>query len=112
MSEKFIKKIEKIATRDAYGKVLIQLGKENKDIIVLDADLSQSTKTAGFAKAYPERFFNMGIAEQNLIGFSAGLALPVANTAKVLAKSAFRQYLCGVCHGQSLRTDKEFGSIS
>jgi transketolase len=96
MSEKFIKKIEKIATRDAYGQVLIQLGKENKDIIVLDADLSQSTKTAGFAKAYPERFFNMGIAEQNLIGFSAGLAaagkVPFASTFAVFATGrAFEQ---------------------
>lgn len=82
-------KIEKIATRDAYGKTLVQLGGENQNIVVLDADLSKSTKTADFAKVYPERFFNMGIAEQNLIGFSAGLAtagkIPFASTFAVFA---------------------------
>ncbi|MDZ5001110.1 transketolase family protein, partial [Clostridium perfringens] len=57
-----------IATREANGKALLQLGEENEDIVVLDADLSKSTKTCDFAKAYPERFINAGIAEQNLIG--------------------------------------------
>lgn len=89
-------KTEKIATRDAYGKALVQLGRENQDIIVLDADLSKSTKTADFAKVFPERFFNMGIAEQNLIGFSAGLAaagkIPFASTFAVFATGrAFEQ---------------------
>lgn len=65
----------KIATRDAYGKALVRLGKENKDIVVLDADLAKSTKTIEFAKAFPERFFDMGIAEQNMIGTAAGLSL-------------------------------------
>lgn len=82
-------KIEKVATRDAYGKTLVQLGGENPDIVVLDADLSKSTKTADFAKVFPGRFFNMGIAEQNLIGFSAGLAaagkIPFASTFAVFA---------------------------
>lgn len=64
----------KAATRDAYGKVLVELGKEIEDIVVLDADLSKSTKTAVFAKEFPCRFFNMGIAEQNLMGTAAGLA--------------------------------------
>lgn len=64
----------KQATRDAYGKALLTLGAENPNVVVLDADLSKSTKTAGFAVAYPERFFNMGIAEQNLMGTAAGLA--------------------------------------
>jgi transketolase len=63
-----------VATRDAYGKILAELGQENPNIVVLDADLSVSTKTAGFAKAFPERFFNMGIAEQDMIGTAAGLA--------------------------------------
>jgi transketolase len=90
------KTTEKIATRDAYGKALVQLGGENKDIVVLDADLSKSTKTADFAKVFPERFFNMGIAEQNLIGFSAGLAaagkIPFASTFAVFATGrAFEQ---------------------
>jgi len=66
--------MEKIATRDAYGKALVKLGAKNKDIVVLDADLSKSTKTYEFYKEYPDRFFNMGIAEQNLMGTAAGLA--------------------------------------
>ncbi len=62
------------ATRDAYGRALVELGKENPNIVVLDADLSASTKTAQFAKTFPERFFDMGIAEQDMIGTAAGLA--------------------------------------
>ena len=64
----------KIATRDAYGEALVELGNINKDVVVLDADLSKSTKTSDFSKAFPERFFNMGIAEQNLLGTAAGFA--------------------------------------
>ncbi|MFZ3101186.1 MAG: transketolase family protein [Desulfitobacteriaceae bacterium] len=87
---------EKQATRDAYGKVLVALGAENLDIVVLDADLSKSTKTADFAKHYPERFFNMGIAEQNLMGTAAGLAaagkIPFASTFAIFATGrAFEQ---------------------
>lgn len=66
--------METIATRDAYGKTLVELGKKHPEIVVLDADLSCSTKTAFFAKEFPERFFNMGVAEQNLTNFAAGLA--------------------------------------
>lgn len=78
-----------IATRDAYGETLIELGRELKDLVVLDADLSQSTKTAGFARLFPERFFNMGIAEANMMGTAAGLAaagkIPFASTFAVFA---------------------------
>ncbi|MGD9678683.1 MAG: transketolase family protein [Vulcanibacillus sp.] len=63
-----------IATRDAYGKALVEVGGKNPNIVVLDADLSKSTKTVDFAKAYPDRFFDMGIAEANMIGTAAGLA--------------------------------------
>ena len=66
---------EKMATRQAYGKVLVEIGAENPNLVVMDADLSKSTMTAEFSKAYPERFFNMGIAEQNLYGAATGLAL-------------------------------------
>ncbi|MDD2402874.1 MAG: transketolase family protein [Clostridia bacterium] len=66
--------MEKMATRDAYGRALVKLGAENKDIVVLDADLAGSTRTKEFKKHYPERFFNMGIAEQNMMGTAAGLA--------------------------------------
>lgn len=79
----------KIATRDAYGKALVKLGEINKDVVVLDADLSKSTKTADFQKVYPERFFNLGIAEQNLMGVAAGFAaagkIPFASTFAVFA---------------------------
>ncbi|HHV58506.1 MAG TPA: transketolase family protein [Firmicutes bacterium] len=80
---------QKVATRDAYGEALVELGRERKDIVVLDADLSKSTKTAGFAKIFPERFFNMGIAEANLMGTAAGLAaagkVPFVSTFAVFA---------------------------
>ncbi len=62
------------STREAYGKALVQLGRENQDIVVLDADLSQSTMTRFFAEEFPERFFDCGIAEQNMMGIAAGLA--------------------------------------
>lgn len=65
---------QKIATREAYGAALVELGKKNRDVVVLDADLSKSTKTADFGKAFPERFFDMGIAEQNMMGTAAGFA--------------------------------------
>ena len=64
----------KIATRDAYGKALVEIGEKYPEVVVLDADLSKSTKTADFAKQYPDRFFDMGIAEANMIGTAAGLA--------------------------------------
>lgn len=64
----------KIATRESYGKALAALGAERPDVVVLDADLSGSTKTALFAKAYPQRFFNAGVAEANMIGMASGLA--------------------------------------
>ncbi|MDF3821458.1 transketolase family protein [Leptospira sp. 96542] len=66
---------DKKATRDAYGEALVELGASNEKVVVLDADLSGSTKTADFKKKYPERFFNVGVAEQNLVGHAAGLAL-------------------------------------
>lgn len=94
---------EKIATRQAYGDTLVALGGENPDIVVLDADLSKSTMTAGFAKAYPERFFNAGIAEQNMMGMAAGLAttgkIPFASTFAVFAAGrAFEQVRNTICY--------------
>ena len=65
---------DKIATRAAYGKALVALAEQEPDLVVLDADLSGSTMTKDFAKAYPGRFFNMGIAEGNMVGVAAGLA--------------------------------------
>jgi len=68
-------KAQTLGTRDVYGEMLVELGRERKDIVVLEADLSGSTMTKFFAKEFPERFFNMGIAEQDMIGTAAGLAL-------------------------------------
>lgn len=72
------------AIREVYGQVLRELGETNKDIVVLDADLSGSTKTKSFGQAYPDRFFNMGIAESNMVSTAAGLAavgkIPFVNT--------------------------------
>ncbi|NPV27802.1 MAG: transketolase family protein [Firmicutes bacterium] len=81
--------MQKIATREAYGKALVKLGEKYRDLVVLDADLAKSTKTADFAKVYPERFFDMGIAEQNMMATAAGLAaagkIPFASTFAVFA---------------------------
>jgi transketolase len=62
------------STRESYGKTLVELGRQNKDIVVLDADLSPSTMTSFFAQEFPERFFNCGLEEQNMISIAAGLA--------------------------------------
>ena len=79
----------KIATRQSYGEELAKLGEENENIVVLDADLSTATKTEIFAKKFPDRFINVGIAEQNLMGIAAGLStfgkIPYASTFAVFA---------------------------
>ncbi len=82
---------EKIATREAYGKALVELGHSNPDVVVLDADLSCSTKTGYFAKAFPERFFNMGVSEQDMMGTAAGLAL----CGKITYASSFAMFATG-----------------
>jgi transketolase len=83
--------VEKQATRDAYGQALVELGHLHDDIVVLDADLSSSTKTAGFGKAFPARFINAGIAEQNMIGMAAGLAA----AGKTVFASSFAIFAAG-----------------
>jgi transketolase len=92
----------KVATRDAYGETLLELGRERKEIVVLDADLSGSTKTKKFAKEFPDRFFNIGVSEQDLIGTASGLSLagklPFASTFAVFetgrAWEQIRQTVC------------------
>ncbi len=91
------KEVKLMETRDAYGKALIELGRVNKDIVVLDADLSSSTRTGWFAKEFPERFFNFGVAEANMICVAAGFAscgkIPFASTFAVFATGrAFNQF--------------------
>ena len=92
--------------RDAYGETLVQLGKKHRNIVVLDADLSKSTKTILFAKKYPERFFEMGIAEANMISAAAGLAscgkIPFASTFAVFATGrVYDQIRMDVAYSQS-----------
>jgi len=82
---------EAAAARDAFGDALADVGAMNKDLVVLNADLSGSTKTSVFEKKFPERFFNVGIAEQNMIGMAAGLAL----AGKVAVASTFAVFLTG-----------------
>ena len=79
------------ATRDAYGEALVIIGREDKNVVVLDADLSKSTKTEMFAKKYPNRFFDMGIAESNMVGVAGGLAV----SGKVVFASSFAIFLAG-----------------
>ena len=79
------------ATREAYGNALVAVGAANENIVVLDADLSKSTKTDNFKKAYPDRFFNVGIAEQNLISVGAGLAA----AGKIPFVSSFSMFATG-----------------
>ena len=93
----------KIATRQSYGEELVELGKENNNIVVLDADLAAATKTGLFKKAFPERFFNMGIAEQDMISTAAGLAAagktPYASTfAMFAAGRAYDQIRNSICY--------------
>ena len=92
-----------MATRDAYGEALKELGSINKDVVVLDADLSGSTKTAVFKKEYPDRFFNVGISEQSLMGTAAGLAaagkIPFASTFAMFATGrAFEIIRNSICY--------------
>lgn len=79
------------ATRDSYGETLVELGKENENIVVLDADLAAATKTGKFKAAFPERFFNAGIAEQNMMGVAAGLAA----AGKTVFASSFAMFAAG-----------------
>ena len=93
----------KKATRQSYGEALLELGKENKNIVVFGADLSTATKTNIFAKEFPERFYDMGIAEQNMISTAAGMStcgkIPYASTFAVFAAGrAYDQIRNSVCY--------------
>lgn len=83
--------MESMATRQAYGKALVEFGVKYKNLIVMDADLSKSTMTGEFGKVFPERFFNMGIAEQNMYAAAAGLAL----SGKIVCASTFAMFASG-----------------
>ena len=81
----------KTATRDAYGKALVELGEKNKNVVVLDADLAAATKTGAFKKAFPERFFDTGIAESNMMSLAGGLA----TTGFTVFASTFAMFAAG-----------------
>ena len=96
-------KEEKKATRQSYGEALLELGRKNKNIVVLDADLAGATKTELFAKEFPDRFFDMGIAEQNMMSTAAGMAtcgmIPYASTFAVFAAGrAYDQVRNSICY--------------
>ena len=83
--------VKKIATRESYGNALVELGKKHEDLVVLDADLAEATKTGVFKKAFPERHIDCGIAECNMIGIAAG----IATTGKVPFASSFAMFAAG-----------------
>jgi transketolase len=87
---------ESASIREAYGETLVELGRENPDIVVLDADLSRSTMTQLFAREFPDRFFDCGVAEQNMVGIAAGLAA----SGKVAFASTFAVFMPGRCFDQ------------
>ncbi|MCL2320825.1 MAG: transketolase family protein, partial [Oscillospiraceae bacterium] len=86
----------KLATRESYGKALVEVGRENENIVVLDADLSKSTKTSDFQKVFPDRFFNMGIAECNMTAVAAGLS----TCGKIPFISSFAMFAAGRAYEQ------------
>ena len=83
--------VKKIATRDSYGEALVELGKERDDFIVMDADLAEATKTGAFKKVFPQRFYDCGIAEGNMISIAAGIAA----TGKKVFASSFAMFAAG-----------------
>jgi len=87
---------QEVSLREAYGKTLVELGRENPDIVVLDADLSRSTRTHLFASEFPNRFFDCGIAEQNMVSIAAGLA----SSGKIPFASTFAVFIPGRCFDQ------------
>ena len=101
---------EQRATRDAIGDALVELGEENRNVVVLDADLSVSTQTSKFSKKFPDRFFDAGCAEQNMISVAAGLAA----SGKIAIGSTYAVFASGrAAHSaSSAKTDPERRTFS
>lgn len=103
---KEIQKRERIATRDGYGKALVELGEENKNVVVLSGDLTESTRTHWFREKFPKRFIEVGVAEQNMMGIAAGLALagkiPFASSFAVFSPGRnWDQLRVSVCYNEA-----------
>ena len=101
-----MEKLEKLESlREAYGDELADLGEENKNIVVLDADLSTSTKTEIFGKKFPDRFFNMGISEQSMVSAAAGLSLSgktvFASTFAVFLSNTYNVIRQSICYNKA-----------
>jgi transketolase len=111
-------KTEPIATRQAYGDALVRLGEEHDEVVALDADLAVSTQSMKFGKAYPERFFNVGAAEANMMSISCGLAatgkVPYASTFAIFATSrSYDQVRLGIAHNElKVRIGASHGGVS
>lgn len=111
-------KTEPIATRQAYGDALVALGEEHDDVVALDADLAVSTQSMKFGKQFPERFFNCGAAEANMMSISCGLAatgkVPYASTFAIFATSrSYDQVRLGIAHNElSVRIGASHGGVS
>jgi transketolase len=111
-------KTEPVATRAAYGDALLALGEEHEEIVALDADLASSTQAIKFGKAYPERFFNCGAAEANMMSMACGLAVtgkvPYASTFAIFASGrAYDQVRLGIAHNElKVRIGASHGGVS
>ena len=92
-----------LSLRDAYGKTLVELGKEDTNMVVMDADLSGSTRTILFGKAYPDRYFNVGVAEQNMLAIAAGLS-----TGGRKENVRFMDHICSVSKPLSSAASRSF----
>ena len=109
---------EPTATRQAYGKALVELGAEHSDVVALDADLSVSTQAAKFGKEYPDRFFNVGAAEANMMSMACGLAatgkVPYCSTFAIFASGrAYDQVRLGIAHNElKVRIGASHGGVS
>ncbi len=95
------------ATRDVYGKTLVAVGKKNPNVVVLDADLSKSTKSYEFSQTFPDRFINVGIMEANMAGVASGLA----SCGKIPFISSFATFLIGMSFDQ-LRVSVAFPELN
>ena len=111
--------VKKIATRESYGNALVELGTRNPDVVVLDSDLAEATKTGVFKKAFPDRHIDCGIAEGNMVGVAAGLAttgkIPFVSSfsrtsSRLFVYARFTSVFCKSCSGAAFMLSACAGS--